>query len=95
MVTIVQLVLCCWLRLIANYVTLAVGEVLLLILTFCSLAAIFPRVSDHTHTTLWRYAVLRSESASFCGRTCFTPLNQTHSGFSGSNLVLWVLLFNV
>lgn len=33
-------------RLIANYVTLAVGEVLLLILTICSLAAIFPRVSD-------------------------------------------------
>ncbi|XP_075896861.1 adenylate cyclase type 3 isoform X3 [Nelusetta ayraudi] len=30
--------------LIANYITLAVGEVLLLILTFCSLAAIFPRV---------------------------------------------------
>ncbi|CDQ82967.1 unnamed protein product [Oncorhynchus mykiss] len=31
-------------RMIANYVTLAVGEVLLLILTVCSLAAIFPRV---------------------------------------------------
>uniref|UniRef100_A0A8C2EZM3 adenylate cyclase n=1 Tax=Cyprinus carpio TaxID=7962 RepID=A0A8C2EZM3_CYPCA len=31
-------------RLVANYVTLAVGEVLLLILTVCSLAAIFPRV---------------------------------------------------
>uniref|UniRef100_A0A668A3C0 Adenylate cyclase type 3 n=1 Tax=Myripristis murdjan TaxID=586833 RepID=A0A668A3C0_9TELE len=31
-------------RLIANYVTLAVGEILLLILTICSLAAIFPRV---------------------------------------------------
>ncbi|XP_078143358.1 adenylate cyclase type 3 [Centroberyx gerrardi] len=31
-------------RLIANYITLAVGEVLLLILTICSLAAIFPRV---------------------------------------------------
>lgn len=31
-------------RLIVNYVTLAVGEVLLLILTVCSLAAIFPRV---------------------------------------------------
>uniref|UniRef100_A0A8C2AV11 adenylate cyclase n=1 Tax=Cyprinus carpio TaxID=7962 RepID=A0A8C2AV11_CYPCA len=30
--------------LVANYVTLAVGEVLLLILTICSLAAIFPRV---------------------------------------------------
>ncbi|KAM9424446.1 adenylate cyclase type 3 isoform 2-T2 [Pholidichthys leucotaenia] len=30
--------------LIANYVTFAVGEVLLLILTICSLAAIFPRV---------------------------------------------------
>ncbi|XP_076136279.1 adenylate cyclase type 3 [Alosa pseudoharengus] len=30
--------------LIANYVTLVVGEVLLLILTICSLAAIFPRV---------------------------------------------------
>lgn len=27
-----------------NYVTLAVGEVLLLILTVCSLAATFPRV---------------------------------------------------
>ncbi|XP_059921178.1 adenylate cyclase type 3 isoform X1 [Gadus macrocephalus] len=31
-------------RLIANYITLAVGEVLLLVLTICSLAAIFPRV---------------------------------------------------
>ncbi|XP_014024534.1 adenylate cyclase type 3 isoform X3 [Salmo salar] len=31
-------------RMIANYVTLAVGEVLLLVLTVCSLAAIFPRV---------------------------------------------------
>ncbi|XP_056621161.1 adenylate cyclase type 3-like isoform X2 [Triplophysa dalaica] len=31
-------------QLIVNYVTLAVGEVLLLILTLCSLAAIFPRV---------------------------------------------------
>ncbi|CAF95927.1 unnamed protein product [Tetraodon nigroviridis] len=30
--------------LVANYVTLAVGEVLLLILTVCSLAAIFPRM---------------------------------------------------
>uniref|UniRef100_A0A7N6A6T8 Adenylate cyclase type 3 n=1 Tax=Anabas testudineus TaxID=64144 RepID=A0A7N6A6T8_ANATE len=30
--------------LIANYITFAVGEVLLLILTVCSLAAIFPRV---------------------------------------------------
>uniref|UniRef100_A0A8D3DFJ3 Adenylate cyclase type 3 n=1 Tax=Scophthalmus maximus TaxID=52904 RepID=A0A8D3DFJ3_SCOMX len=30
--------------LIANYITFAVGEVLLLILTICSLAAIFPRV---------------------------------------------------
>lgn len=32
-------------RLIANYITFAVGEVLLLVLTICSLAAIFPRVS--------------------------------------------------
>ncbi|XP_046898253.1 adenylate cyclase type 3 isoform X1 [Hypomesus transpacificus] len=31
-------------QLIANYLTLAVGEILLLILTICSLAAIFPRV---------------------------------------------------
>uniref|UniRef100_A0A3Q1FDW9 Adenylate cyclase type 3 n=1 Tax=Acanthochromis polyacanthus TaxID=80966 RepID=A0A3Q1FDW9_9TELE len=30
--------------LIANYITFAVGEVLLLVLTICSLAAIFPRV---------------------------------------------------
>ncbi|XP_052547010.1 adenylate cyclase type 3 isoform X1 [Tympanuchus pallidicinctus] len=30
--------------LVANYVTFAVGEILLLILTLCSLAAIFPRV---------------------------------------------------
>ncbi|XP_061918258.1 adenylate cyclase type 3-like isoform X2 [Entelurus aequoreus] len=30
--------------LVANYITFAVGEVLLLILTLCSLAAIFPRV---------------------------------------------------
>lgn len=36
---------CVWNRLIANYITFAVGEVLLLILTVCSLAAIFPRVS--------------------------------------------------
>lgn len=34
-------------RLIANYVTFAAGEVLLLVLTVCSLAAIFPRVSGH------------------------------------------------
>lgn len=32
-------------RLVANYITFAVGEVLLLVLTICSLAAIFPRVS--------------------------------------------------
>lgn len=31
-------------RLVVNYVTLAVGEVLMLILTVCSLAAVFPRV---------------------------------------------------
>lgn len=31
-------------RLTVNYVTLVLGEVLLLILTICSLAAIFPRV---------------------------------------------------
>ncbi|XP_055042877.2 LOW QUALITY PROTEIN: adenylate cyclase type 3 [Misgurnus anguillicaudatus] len=31
-------------QLIVNYVTLAVGEILLLILTLCSMAAIFPRV---------------------------------------------------
>ncbi|KAJ7341347.1 hypothetical protein JRQ81_005336 [Phrynocephalus forsythii] len=31
-------------RLVANYVTFVVGEVLLLVLTVCSLAAIFPRV---------------------------------------------------
>uniref|UniRef100_A0AAQ5WWD9 Adenylate cyclase type 3 n=1 Tax=Amphiprion ocellaris TaxID=80972 RepID=A0AAQ5WWD9_AMPOC len=31
--------------LIANYITFAVGEVLLLVLTICSLAAIFPRLS--------------------------------------------------
>lgn len=37
-----------WNRLIANYITFAVGEVLLLILTICSLAAIFPRVSYNT-----------------------------------------------
>lgn len=29
---------------VANYVTFVVGEILLLILTLCSLAAIFPRV---------------------------------------------------
>jgi F0F1-type ATP synthase assembly protein I len=29
-----------------NYVTFVVGEVLLLILTICSMAAIFPRVRD-------------------------------------------------
>lgn len=33
-----------WGRLVANYVTFVVGEILLLILTLCSLAAIFPRV---------------------------------------------------
>lgn len=31
-------------RLMTNYMTFVVGEVLLLILTICSLAAIFPRV---------------------------------------------------
>lgn len=31
-------------RLMTNYVTFVVGEILLLILTICSLAAIFPRV---------------------------------------------------
>lgn len=31
-------------RLMTNYVTFVVGEVLLLILTICSMAAIFPRV---------------------------------------------------
>ncbi|KAM6464934.1 adenylate cyclase type 3 isoform 2-T3 [Liasis olivaceus] len=31
-------------RLLANYVTFVIGEILLLILTLCSLAAIFPRV---------------------------------------------------
>lgn len=36
--------MCSHSRLTVNYVTLAVGEVLLLILTVCSLAAIFPRV---------------------------------------------------
>lgn len=35
-------------RLVVNYVTLAVGEVLLLILTVCSLAAIFPKVRECT-----------------------------------------------
>lgn len=57
-----------WNRLIANYITFAVGEVLLLILTICSLAAIFPRVSYnkclyfytlmfcHVFTT-WKYQV--------------------------------------
>lgn len=40
-----------WSRLIANYITFAVGEVLLLILTICSLAAIFPRVSNNTPFT--------------------------------------------
>lgn len=32
-------------RLMTNYLTFVVGEVLLLVLTICSLAAIFPRVS--------------------------------------------------
>lgn len=42
---------CC--RLLANYVTFVVGEILLLILTLCSLAAIFPRVrSPSKHTTV-------------------------------------------
>lgn len=36
----------CFCRLVVNYVTLAIGEVLLLTLTLCSLAAIFPRVSE-------------------------------------------------
>lgn len=31
-------------RLMTNYVTFVVGEILLLLLTICSLAAIFPRV---------------------------------------------------
>lgn len=33
-----------WCRLAVNYVTLAIGELLLIILTVCSLAAVFPRV---------------------------------------------------
>lgn len=37
-------------RLVANYITFAVGEVLLLVLTVCSLAAIFPRVSPSQFT---------------------------------------------
>ena len=31
-----------------NYITFVAGEVLLLVLTVCSLAAIFPRVSGFT-----------------------------------------------
>lgn len=46
MIIICLFVCVCVCRLIANYVTLVVGEVLLLILTICSLAAIFPRVSE-------------------------------------------------
>lgn len=38
-------------RLVANYVTFVVGEILLLILTLCSLAAIFPRVRRDGLTT--------------------------------------------
>lgn len=48
MIIIIIFVLVLSNRLMANYMTLAIGEVLLLILTFCSLAAIFPRVSDDT-----------------------------------------------
>ncbi|XP_019220183.1 adenylate cyclase type 3 isoform X2 [Oreochromis niloticus] len=44
--------------LIANYITFAVGEVLLLILTICSLAAIFPRVEKLARTLfLWKIEV--------------------------------------
>lgn len=42
-------------RLIANYITFAVGEVLLLILTICSLAAIFPRVSFNTFSYFYKW----------------------------------------
>lgn len=55
-----------WNRLIANYVTFAVGEVLLLILTICSLAAIFPRVSSNTFLYIF-----------ICG--CFHYLYCTHN----------------
>lgn len=43
-------------RLMTNYVTFVVGEVLLLILTICSLAAIFPRVRHALlgHRAPWR-----------------------------------------
>lgn len=56
-------------RLIANYITLAVGEVLLLILTFCSLAAIFPRVSYHT---LFEYFHLKM--CTLYSIICFTTI---------------------
>lgn len=39
-----------------NYVTLVVGEVLLLILTVCALAATFPRVRKH-------YAIFRFQTS--------------------------------
>lgn len=48
-----------------NYVTLAVGEGLLLVLTVCSLAAIFPRVrTDNQPPRLWRiYADVNYKNA--------------------------------
>lgn len=66
-----------WSRLIANYITFAVGEVLLLILTICSLAAIFPRVSYNTFLYLCTLI--------FC-HVCSTWLNKGagSSTFSGS-----------
>ena len=63
-------------RLIANYITLAVGEVLLLVLTICSLAAIFPRVSQrarrHARTHTYTHTHTRTRRCRFILSPLFT-----------------------
>lgn len=67
-------------RLIANYITFAAGEVLLLVLTICSLAAIFPRVSGDAVDTRLRLNVATVGVLLTCGaaeshsNTMFVPV---------------------
>lgn len=61
-------------RMIANYVTLAVGEVLLLVLTVCSLAAIFPRVSAPSpRSTITPCSTSNQRAASLSERATVNP----------------------
>ena len=51
-------------RLVVNYVTLVIGQCLLLVLTICSVAAVFPRVS--THYTPHHHVIPTHVNASVC-----------------------------